>query len=420
MSQDQAKGTFKAGGDWNTTLTNWSHDAKDFWKNPRVKIIRIEVLVSLVAGVLLFLAIFGSRRRRSKNGFLQKGLLVAYTLSFSLTTYIIGSMQSSDLKGEMYGIWAISLLMLHCCTDSITNYSLEDIRQRTRLEYQAFAYLIYSSLLLATVIMDSGTKTLPNIYFFLTMIPAIAFARYIHRLAVSCLAGYSWNLNKTVADYMYDQQNGSVSDPPTMEGCHYLVDWPLSKSKFDAPTYATQLAVEYPDEEDKVIHIGKIWRCQHKSLGPELKDACLSFSLFHLLRRRFFGFSCDESKDRARNFVLEVLLVNGATDYKRVFKVIEVELAYMFDFFFTKHAVTYYESMAVTIWSLISAIFISVMVYITLKAPLKISQGESSVMANTTVDTVITLVMLASAALLELLQLCSFWAGISLSENKQD
>ncbi|KAM3318609.1 hypothetical protein ACQJBY_036020 [Aegilops geniculata] len=415
MSQDQVKGTLKAGQDWNTTITNWSRDAKDFWETPGVTALRIKVLVSLVAGVLLFLAFFGSRRRRSKNGFIQKGLLGAYTLSFHLTTYIMGYMQSSELKSRMYAIWAISLLMLHTCTDSITHYSLDDIKQRTRLQYQAFMYFLYTSVLLGTMVRDHNS-TLPSIYGLLAIIPSLAFLRYMQRLAVCILAGYSWNLNKTVADYMYDQKNESVSDPPTMEGCSYLVDWPLIKSKFDAPTYATQSTVEYPDEKYEVIDIGKIWRCKDKPLGPELKDACLSFSLFHLLRRRYFGFACDESKDRARHFVLEVLLpeykLEGATDYNRLFKVIDVELAYMYDFFFTKYAVIYYESMAATIWSLTSAIIISVMVYITVKAPVKISQQNSSVMTNITIDIFITLVMLASAAFLELLQLYLFWAGI--------
>ncbi|VAI40576.1 unnamed protein product [Triticum turgidum subsp. durum] len=319
---------------WNSTVMSWSHSAKELWKNPRVTMIRIEVLVSLVAGVMLFLAIFGFCRRRCRHWFVQKGVLGAYTLSFSLATYL-------------------------------------------------------------------------------------------QRLGVCVLASRSWNLNKMVADYyMYnndEKYSKSVSDPATMEGCNYLVDWPVSKFKCDASTsYATQLTVGgHDEEEDEIIDIGKIWRCKDKSLGPELKDACLSFSLFHVLRLRFFGFARGESKDRAaRNFVLEVLLpdpeykLDGATDHNRVLKVIEVELAFMYDFFFTKHAIIYYGSVAATIWSLISVIGISITAYITARAPLKISQGDSAITSTVTDDVVITLVILGSTALLEFIQLLFYWTGI--------
>uniref|UniRef100_A0ACD5Z961 Uncharacterized protein n=1 Tax=Avena sativa TaxID=4498 RepID=A0ACD5Z961_AVESA len=386
---------------WNSTT--WSHGAKELWKNPRVTMIRIEVLVSLVACVLLFLAIFGSRRRRSRNWFLQKGVFVAYTVCFSLATYTLGSMQSSELKSSMYPIWAISLFMLHACTDTITAYSLDDNREGTRLQYQGLMYMAYTLLLLITVKTDYIRA--------LGYMALIAYIRYLQRLSVCMLASLSWNLNKIVADSMYEGQNKGLFE--TMEDCNYLVDWPIRKSKFDAPTYATQLTAD--PEKDEVIDIAKIWRCKDKSLGPELKDACLSFSLFHLLRRRSFGFSCDEYKDRARNFVLEVLLSenkDGAIDYSRVFKVIEVELAFMYDFFFTKYAVIYYGSMGATIWSLITVIGISITAYITATAPLTISQGDSTVASTVTDDVAITLVILASTALLECIQLLFYWTGI--------
>jgi hypothetical protein len=71
----------------------------------------------------------------------------------------------------------------------------------------------------------------------------------------------------------------------------------------------------------------------------------MPLSLFHLLRRRFFGFACGESSQKkTHDFVFKGLLSNnkgGTKDYSRVFKVIDVELAFMYDFFFTKHAATY-------------------------------------------------------------------------------
>lgn len=69
-----------------------------------------------------------------------------------------------------------------------------------------------------------------------------------------------------------------------------------------------------------------------------LKDACLSFGLFHLVVRRYFGYNCPESKlDKTRDLVLHGLL-RTEQDYRRAFQVIEVvelELAFLHDFFFT-------------------------------------------------------------------------------------
>jgi hypothetical protein len=178
-------------------------------------------------------------------------------------------------------------------------------------------------------------------------------------------------------------------------------------------TYATPFTVD--PEKDEFIDIGRVWRCKEMSLGPELKDSCLSFSLFHLLSRRFFGFACDESKARAHNFVFGVLISenqDGATDYNRVFRVIEVELAFMYDFFFTKCALMYYTSPVITMWSLLSALGISITAYITVRAPVKITQDNSPIMSTVTDDMVITLVILASVALLEFLQLLVYWMGI--------
>ncbi|CAD6221686.1 unnamed protein product [Miscanthus lutarioriparius] len=179
------------------------------------------------------------------------------------------------------------------------------------------------------------------------------------------LANGSWNLNKMVADYMYEEhsRSGPSYDPTSMKGYHYLVDWPLDESKLEARmSYAMELTVDGA----QIIDIERIWLCNE--LSSELKDVCLSFSLFHLLRRRFFGFVCAESSQRkTHDFVFKGLLSkneDGTLNYNRIFRVIEVELTFMYDFFFTKYAVLYNGSKkASTIWSLASASLMSVTIY---------------------------------------------------------
>ena len=163
--------------------------------------------------------------------------------------------------------------------------------------------------------------------------------------------------------YREHTKSGSSYDPTSMKGYHYLVDWPLHKSTLDAWTsYDTWLTADRggskgglpglqpPSEPDffirpmllslksplisspspspksllfsppfvpilhppltadavQVIDIENIWLCKDRALSQELKDTCLSFSLCHLLRRRFFGFAFYESsQQKTHDFVFK-------------------------------------------------------------------------------------------------------------------
>uniref|UniRef100_R7W9K1 Uncharacterized protein n=1 Tax=Aegilops tauschii TaxID=37682 RepID=R7W9K1_AEGTA len=320
----------------NATVTTFSHYARYLSKSSRETVIRIEVFVILAAVFLLLLATFGSYRRRHKKLFVLKVVFGVCALSSSLITYIFGSMESSVAKSSMYPLWAISLFILYASTDSVVAYNLDDTRQSMRYLYQAALFYAYVVLLLFSVTSSGGafdvstsidgTRLKGLLTFPVAFLHLIAVAKSLHRVAACQLASRSWRLNKMVADYMYDEHTKGEFVPATMEGCHYLVDWPLSRSKLDAQSYAT---------DDEVIDIEKIWRCNDKSLGLELKYTCLSFSLFNLLRRRCFGFAFGECKVRAHDFVFKGLLPEKAADCDRIFNVIEVELAFLYDFFFT-------------------------------------------------------------------------------------
>ncbi|RCV09231.1 hypothetical protein SETIT_2G010700v2 [Setaria italica] len=225
--------------DANATLMLLSNRTKDLWKSPRGTVIRIEVLVVVVVFMQLFLVAYGSRRRRSRNFFIQKGVLAAYTLSPSLVSYTLGSMQSSAIKSGMYSMWAISLYILFGCADSITAYSLTDNSQLMRQLFQSLLGYLYVFMIMGTTLNMgqvecqanfSGIhgrgchlifRTLPLIYLVL-----VAATYFMQRLAACRMASQSWFLNKMVADYMYQEHTmrGEDYDPATMTGYHYLVE----------------------------------------------------------------------------------------------------------------------------------------------------------------------------------------------------
>ncbi|KAG2619755.1 hypothetical protein PVAP13_3NG134800 [Panicum virgatum] len=64
------------------------------------------------------------------------------------------------------------------------------------------------------------------------------------------------------------------------------------------------------------------------------KDIWLSYSLCRLLARRYYGFRCaEEGDDKVRRFALADPGTTG--DYKRAFTIVEVQLAFLHDYFFT-------------------------------------------------------------------------------------
>lgn len=76
---------------------------------------------------MLLLHVLGSLRRLSSNGLLHTIVSGAYTLSFPLVSYTIGSMKHSPCYHVHFAIWAVFLLLLLGNTDSLTACRLSDI-----------------------------------------------------------------------------------------------------------------------------------------------------------------------------------------------------------------------------------------------------------------------------------------------------
>lgn len=400
----------------NSTWALWSNHTKGFWKSPRGTVIRIEVLVVLAAIMLLFLIIFGSWRRKRRSSFIQNGVLGAYTLSSSVVTYLLGSMQSSVVKSSMYPIWAISLYIIFGCADSITAYSIDDNNQTTRLIYQTLLYYAYALL----ITLSGFSKNNGAAFLLVLLMVIIGTMKFTHRMEAHRLARASWNLNKVVADYMYQEHNksGPSYDAVSMKGYHYLVEWPLGDSELESggTLYATKLTAD----SVQVVDMDKVWHCNAETLSQYLKETCLSFSLFHLLRRRFFGYECGEAQQpKTHDFVFKGLLAKnevGAIDYDRVFKVIEVELAFMYDFFFTKYATVHYRLRNVIYLSWASGSLISVIAVLAARGLLPFyfsNRPDGSIILDTTeAEVIITALILGCIALIEVLQPLHYWTTI--------
>lgn len=396
-------------GNITATSATLSHQLRDLWKRPRGTVVRIEALALLAIALSFFLAAFGSCRRWSGHWIVQKGVLAANVVSLSLGTYSIGLMQSSPVKSEVYPIWAVSLLALFGCIDWITAYGLGYKNQLWNMLYQLCLYYGYVLLIsISTISSDVG-------YIAIIMLSSITLLKGFHRSLALVLPSIQRNMIQMIEATMAAEVIGystrcddpDQSFPGDFIGYRYVVHWPLDKSKAKfLPT------VSSPDD---VITIDKIHECSEVHF---LSDVCLSLSLSHLLQRRFYRLHCAESRHWvAHKFVLEGLLMtrDGAIDYKRVFKVIEVELAFLYDTFFTSKAfLYYYESKVATFWALASIMgicFVGVAAVIPGRRSTHTTHGGTIVVDTTTTDLTITLAILVSLALLQFFHLIRCWSS---------
>lgn len=100
------------------------------------------------------------------------------------------------------------------------------------------------------------------------------------------------------------------------------------------------------DDRAKLVTVQDIWNCNGSLLsggnGGRLKDVCLSMALSKMLNRRFAGFQvlAESNLHKTRDFLFGGLL-HGDRCVERAFRVIEVELAFVHDYFYTKYFLIY-------------------------------------------------------------------------------
>ena len=298
----------------------------------------IEAYVLLTTLLISFLTVFGSWRRRYQSLILKYMIWASYLLSTYLINYTMGLMKSATFRDELFAVWAMFLLIFLGSADSISAYSLEDNENRKRYNMQILVQYFWLGWLIGANAHDVRF-VLP-----LYILYALSLRRTGGRAEALGLASKSYGLvrnTKLVADFMEDNIQEDEVDPTCMKGYKYLVKGEKkSKMTPTAPRYRMQL-------ETTVITIDMIWQCEGRLLSstgdPEgrLKDICLSYALYRLLCRRFTKYLFFErSQPNTWKFVRNGLLSKeGDDDHERAFRVIEMELKFLYDLFYTKYPV---------------------------------------------------------------------------------
>ncbi|KAL3741594.1 hypothetical protein ACJRO7_017112 [Eucalyptus globulus] len=318
-------------------------------------LVKIEALLAITAAIIVFIGIFGSFRRCCSNSALASVAFAAYTLSPAIIAYTLGLIQSYPLYSYHFLIWAAYLVVVLGSADSYTAHSIEDIEQWKSISVNSAAKCLMTSWMIASFVTEPVSALLCTLLLFV-----ILFMKIDERARALMLASNSVMQKnyKLLADYMSTEHiDSSDKDPTTMSGYKYLVRVPEEANHSlcstatwrrkatlwlhgNPPNYRQQLKMT-----GEIITIEKVWNCTGSLLSADggdpdgrLKDLCLSFSLFKFICLRFSGYSLPQEAHNKLWHLIEHMISKEDGD-ERVFRVIETELAFLFNLFFTKYPV---------------------------------------------------------------------------------
>ncbi|KAG2632413.1 hypothetical protein PVAP13_2NG092100 [Panicum virgatum] len=148
---------------------------------------------------------------------------------------------------------------------------------------------------------------------------------------------------RLVSDYMrYEHTLSETSNAESMGGYKYLV---CGEDQQEMKREPGKFSLTLDMKHEKLVTVEKIWglhdsRLLGRTADPDnkLKDFCLSYALYKLLRRRLYDLPIHEAgREKTKKLVLEGILKDGS-DYERAFRITGVELSFLQDLFHSKHA----------------------------------------------------------------------------------
>ncbi|MED6222214.1 hypothetical protein PIB30_062213 [Stylosanthes scabra] len=281
--------------------------------------LRAAVLMSLAVQVTL--TIFGSRRKQTRCRFMRGLVWIAYTnADYLAATASLGAISRKHGSSvSLQSLWVPFLLLHLGGPDTITAYSLEDnnLWPRHLLNFVARLIIVFLFYL---------TSWSSNPLYFIAVIPVLisGMKRYWER---------NWVLRSAAPDEFEDSlKKGPAVVNPDLDHIHHL------------PC----------DSEPKFIHMG--------------------YSLFPLLQRLYSNLSLPFSEgQRSRSLILKMQHGDKQEQTNNAFKVVEVQLGFLYDMLYTK-APAMYSALGIvfrlfSVFSIGSAFVVFILVVDTSESP---------------------------------------------------
>eukprot|EP00267_Zea_mays_P025052 XP_008651982.2 uncharacterized protein LOC103631911 [Zea mays] len=407
-------------------------------KHPRRTIARVEGLMLAAAVLLLLQVFFGFYRRRWwRSSFLSTALRASSKIMEALIIYTLGTMQSSPIKNLSYPVWAVFLVMASAGTTAVQHYEFCDSFNSKYMEgivdmakygfyMTMFNLLIDPNTYTFKAALDLQRRHVKNPRASSRCVAALFSLALSTKALESCGLAFLGYTKQKSGLFISNKFRRRTQAAETTEGT--AADNGTSDDDSDPQSMkGYEYAVCYRVFAGGQITVDQIWdRLDGNSAS--LKDLCLSYALFVELKNRcFFGrvrpkTSSATTKDH--DFVFKKLLPSEG-DFRRAFRIIEAELGFCYDFFFTKYYYTFIATnlppvpflhflvLAKTVLIFIVGVF-AVRNSLVLETPNPIIEVQIS-----RADYIISLLLLVVALVVELVHvafyLASDWAQVTLA-----
>ncbi|XP_066350012.1 uncharacterized protein [Miscanthus floridulus] len=290
-------------------------------------------------------------------------------------------MQSSPVKNSMYTVWGASLLMAAGGTIAVSQFDYDDKKNKVLMQLiTGFARRLQ---LLGETHGSASSSCISG------LLGVLYLTRAMEIVGLSIRGKLS--MKKSANDHQKD------TDHETTEGDKYQVG------------YAIRCL---PRPKVQVITIDQIWDCCGNSdRGETLENVCLSLALCQFCLQPTILSSAQERLPSTHHLVFNGLL-QTEEHYERAFRIIEVELGFCYDFFFTKYHIYFNMVMCFLTFLLRVIIFLTLVLVYTVQGSVTIETLDPIVQVQITrSDYIITLVLLGTALVVELLQALVYLAS---------
>uniref|UniRef100_A0ACD5YUF6 Uncharacterized protein n=1 Tax=Avena sativa TaxID=4498 RepID=A0ACD5YUF6_AVESA len=363
-----------------------------FSENATQQLWRVDALLlvnAILAGVIVGIGAYGHRYRH--YGFSRYLLLGATTLFLPIISYILSAFGStgstisiheliancSPSVPHQYLIMVSTALVLISAINTSSIVATDDrehrsIRPPFELLLQGIwiLYLLVSTIyldwdypsfyILVTPFALMHTKMALKYYAFLKAQKSFALGRN-PRLIVGYMQQLREGSDQHVESMMASEEDVNVPPPLIVMGED---ERQVEKQPHG---YMFKKIPEGVQADGGLVTIDRVWLLENMFLNqmqPRLKDICLSFALFKLLRCRFARYKLNNVTSlEAINFIRNFMIKEG--EYERAFRVIADELSFLHDYYDSPLPISYSDS-----WLTISSMIISVLTigYCTLSA----------------------------------------------------
>ncbi|XP_078159004.1 uncharacterized protein LOC144554565 [Carex rostrata] len=324
---------------------------------------------------------------------------------------------------DLYLIWIVILIIEYDNVFTISSYSLlERASDRWSREFGSLYNNIFS-----IVILIHRYRKGNHFQDQLLALLFLVLAKFLIRIMSYVFADRAYGLENInlVAEYMKSEHKlthpSDATDPTSMKGYKYLV---MGEEKIDSQIKAPYYSQEVDLKDDGIVTVERVWGCKKGLLHPSvdknggMKDVCLSFALFKLLRRRKFRYPAAEAQQpKTKQLIFNGLL--SAKDKDRVFRVIKTELGFLRDLIFTRYPVGF--AFGFPVWNLVLLVGI---LGVTLWFAIKVLNHKVNTVhyylfvKNQEIDNPLTYTLLIVIILMELFEVFTYvfcdWAKVTM------